>query len=125
MDSPSLGSRMFTIKPHDRARRVELARLLVGGIGELLDQVFVGLAEDVRLGRLVAEVDAREVLDQIAEQRVGEAILVGPLGIAEDPVERFRVRLLDAAHRLLQRLARRWWYRADIAPVTSSGIWNR
>ena len=41
-----------------RARGVELARLLVGGVGELLDQVFVGLAEDVRLRRLVAESDA-------------------------------------------------------------------
>ena len=42
-------------QPHHRARRVELAGLLVGGVGELLDQVFVGLAEDVGLGRLVAE----------------------------------------------------------------------
>ena len=45
-------------QPHDRARRVKLARLLVREVGELLDQVFVGLAEDVRLRRLVAEGDA-------------------------------------------------------------------
>ena len=52
-------------QPHDGARGVELAGLLVGGVGELLDQVFVGLAEDVGLRGLVAEADAREVLDQV------------------------------------------------------------
>ena len=35
-------------QPHDGARGVKLARLFVGGVGELLDQVFIGLAEDVR-----------------------------------------------------------------------------
>ena len=36
-------------QPHDGARRVELAGLLVRDVGELLDQVFVGLAENVGL----------------------------------------------------------------------------
>ena len=112
-------------QPHHGARRVELARLLVGGVGELLDQVFVGLAEDVGLCRLIAEVDAREMLDEVAQQRVGQAVLVGPLGIAEDAVEGFRVGLLDAAHGLLQRLADIGGHRAHIVPVAVSGIWKR
>ena len=121
MDSPSWGSRMLTISRTTERGRVELARLLVRGVGELLDQVFVGLAEDVRLRGLVAEADAREMLDQVAEQRVGQAILVGPLRIAEDAVERLRVRLLDAAHRLLQRLADVGGDRAHVVPVAALG----
>jgi hypothetical protein len=32
---------------HHAARGIELAGLLVGGVGELLDQVFVGIAQQV------------------------------------------------------------------------------
>ena len=41
---------------HDAARRVELARLVAAGdVGELADQVLVGIAENVGADRLVAE----------------------------------------------------------------------
>jgi hypothetical protein len=55
--------------------RVELARLLVGKVGELLDEVLVGLPEDVGLDLLVAQRQPVEVLNQVAEQRVGQPIL--------------------------------------------------
>ena len=106
---------------HHGARRVELAGLFVGGVGEFLDQVFVGLAEDVRLRRLIAEVDAGEMLDEIAQQGIGQAILVGPLRIAKNAVERFRVGLLDSAHGLLQRLADVVWPPSNILPVAIVG----
>jgi len=105
----------------DGAVGVKLARLLVREVGELLDQVFVGLAEDVRLGLPVAESNAREVFDEIAEQRVGQALLVGPGRIAEDGVEGLGVRLLDAAHRLLQSLADISRNHAHIVPVAARG----
>ena len=44
---------------HDFRRREELARLRPGVVGELLDEVFVGPAEDVRLDARVRQVDAR------------------------------------------------------------------
>ena len=44
-------------QPDHRPRRVELAGLFVGEVGELLDQVFVGLPEDISLGRLVIQDD--------------------------------------------------------------------
>lgn len=69
-------------QPHHRTRSIELACLLVGGIGKLLDQVFVGLPECVVLSRLIAKVDAREVLNEVTEQRVGEPFFVRPLRIA-------------------------------------------
>ena len=61
------------------------------------------------------------MLDQVAEQRIGEPILVRPLGVAEDAVERLRVGLLDLAHRLLQRLADVGRDRAHIVPVAALG----
>lgn len=66
---------------HHRARRVELTGFLVGEIREFLDEVLVRLAEDVRFRRRVAQRDAREMLDQVAQQRIREALLVGPLRI--------------------------------------------
>ena len=75
------------------------------------------MAEDVRLRRLVAEADAGKVLDEVAEQRIGQAILVGPRRIAEDAVKGLRVGLLDPAHGLLQRLADVGRDHAHIAPV--------
>ena len=57
-------------EPNDRARGVELAGLLVGDVGELLDQVFVGLAEDVHLGMRVSQGNPGEVFDQVAQQGV-------------------------------------------------------
>lgn len=49
-------------QPDHRARRVKLASLLVREVGELLDQIFIRLPKDVRLGGLVPEADSREVL---------------------------------------------------------------
>ena len=50
-------------QPHNRARGVKFAGLLVGGVCKLLDQVFVGLTEDIGLRRSVGEPDAGKVLD--------------------------------------------------------------
>jgi membrane-associated protease RseP (regulator of RpoE activity) len=83
---------------HHAARGIELAGLLVGGVGEFLDQVFVGIADQVRLDVLITKGQPREMLDQIFEQGIGQSILVGPLGIAKNAVERVGVGLLDLAH---------------------------
>jgi hypothetical protein len=71
-----LGIEHVDHQPHHAARGVELAGLLVGGVGELLDQVFVGVAKQIRVDVLVAERQPREVLDQVLQQRVGQALLV-------------------------------------------------
>ncbi len=71
---PLLGSSSSTISSHHHPRRVELAALLAGVVGELLDQVLVGAPEHVRLGEVrVAEVDLREVLHQPGEHDVAVA----------------------------------------------------
>ena|SRR2546430_469489 len=59
------------------------------------------------------------MLNEVAQQRVGEAVFVGPLGVTEDAVERFRVRLLDPTYGGLQRLPRIGGHRSDITPVTT------
>jgi len=45
------------------------------------------------------------VLDEVPQQRIRQPVLIGPRRVAEDPVQRLRVRLLDAPERGLQRLA--------------------
>ena len=68
----------------DFAGRVELAALLAGAVGEILDQVFVGGAEQV--GELEVVVDQHELrLVEVVEQVL--PLLVGDLGLALDGVE--------------------------------------
>ena len=112
-----LGVEHVDHQPHDAARGVELAGLLVGGVGELLDQVLVGVAEQVGLDALVAQRQLGEVLDQVLEQGIRQAVLVGPLGIAEDAVQGVRVGLLDLAHRPLQCRTDVARLGADVVPV--------
>jgi hypothetical protein len=59
------------------------------------------------------------VFDQVLEQRVRKAVLVGPLGVAEDAVQGIRVGLLDAAHGLLERMADIGALGPDILPVAA------
>jgi len=68
---PLLGVEHLDHQPHHAARGIELAGFLVGGVGEFLDQVFVRVAQHVRGDVLVAEGDAREMLDQVLEQSIG------------------------------------------------------
>ena len=119
MDSPSQRIEDVDHQPDHGARRVELASLLVRGVGKLFNEVFVGLAEDVGLCHPVAQRHTREMLDKVAQQRVGEAVFVGPLGVTKDAVERFRVRLLDATQGGLQRLPHIGSHCSYITPVTT------
>jgi hypothetical protein len=58
-----------------------------------------------------------KVLDQILEQGIGQAVLVGPLGIAEDAIEGVRVGLFDFAHGALERIADVGGDGAHVVPV--------
>jgi hypothetical protein len=108
-------------QPNHAARRIELTRLLVRGVGELLDEVLVGVAHHVAGDARVPDGERREVLDQVLEQLVGEALLVGPLAIAENAVEMLLVRGLDAAHGVLERRAHVGRRLANVAPVAALG----
>ena len=96
-------------EPDDHPRRVELAPLLAGVVGELLDQVLVGAAEKVGLGHaVVAERHLREVLHEtrehgVAVAGVAEPALVVVVDAGEDAFQR-RVLLLERRARLVQRL---------------------
>ena len=61
------------------------------------------------------------MLDQVFEKRVGKAILVCPLRIAEDAVQGVRVGLLDATHGLLERVPDVFSLFANVFPVTALG----
>ena len=76
----SVGREQFNDQLDHHPWGVELAALLAGIVGKLLDQVFVGPAEEVGLGHVVvAERDLREVLNEAGEHGVPA------LGIAELP----------------------------------------
>ena len=63
----------FHHHPHHRPRRVELAALLPGGVGELADQVLIRRAEQVgELEVLVAQAVLGEVRDQVPQLAVGD-----------------------------------------------------
>jgi hypothetical protein len=90
-------------------------------VGELADQVFVGVAERV-LGDLGGgEGQAGEVLQQVFERAVGQALLVGPGRVAKDAVEAPRIGGLDGTHGVLQCLANVLGDGAHLVPVGARG----
>jgi hypothetical protein len=54
---PGLGRKDADHQRDHGARGIELTGLLVGEVGKFLDQVFIGLAENVRLAVLIAQVE--------------------------------------------------------------------
>ena len=108
-------------QPDHRAGGVVLAGLLVRLVGEPLDQVLVGVAEHVRRDRGVGQRPGGEVLDQVGELAVGQLVLVGPVGVAEDAVQRLGVGLLDLPERGLQRRADVLGVVAHVAPQAALG----
>ena len=113
----------FHHHPDDAAGRVELAGLLaLGDVGELADQVLVGVAEDVRADRLVAERHPGKPLHEILEDLVGQHLPVAPVGGAEDAIERVGVRALDLAHGVGERGADVGRGLPNVAPVAA--LWD-
>ncbi len=84
---PGCGARISDDDAHDVRRGVELARLLPGGVGEELDQVFIGRAEEVgELEVLVPQRDLLEVLDEVREGVVVKGALAD-LAVEVDALE--------------------------------------
>ena len=109
-DAHPLGRRQqLDDEPDHHPRRVELAALLAGVVGELLDQVFVGAPEEIGLGHaVVAERDLGEVLDQTREHAVAvpgvtELPLVVVVDAGEDAFQ-CAVLFLQGRARLVQGL---------------------
>ena len=75
---------------------------MAGVISELLDEILVALAQLV-LGQVGdGEFQRGEVLDEVAQHGIGQAVLVRPLRIAKDAEELVGIGGLDGAHGLLQ-----------------------
>ena len=106
--------------PHHTARRIELARLLAPrDVGELADQVLVGVAEDVGSDRRVAQRHTGQAFDEVLEQLVAEHLAVAPVGRAEDARQRVGVGPFDRSHRPRQRGADVRGCLADVPPVAT------
>jgi hypothetical protein len=71
---------------HHGAVGVELLGRVAAVVGKFLDQVFVGVAQ-LSSGTLASERLAGEMLQQVLERGVRQALLVGPGGVAKDAVQ--------------------------------------
>jgi hypothetical protein len=93
----------------DLGRGVELAGLLAGAVGEILDQVFVGGTEQVReLEVLVLERDLLEGLDEVDQRFVVERALADlpvEVDVLEHVLEYVLVVALELAERLVEGVA--------------------
>ena len=94
---------------HHVGRGVELARLLARRVGEVLDQVFVGGAEQVgELEVLVLEGDLLEVLDEVGQGVVVEGALADlavEVDVLEHVLQGVDVGVLERLQRLVERRA--------------------
>ena len=96
---------------------VELLRRVAAVVGELLDEVLVGVAQLVLRHRDEAQRVLREVLDQVLERRVRHLRLVGPRRVPEDADQPLRVGRLNGAERVAQRATHTARRTADIGPM--------
>ena len=99
------------------ARGVELAGFLVRGVGELLDEVLVGVTHHVGGDRCVADRQRGEVFNQILEELIRQAILIGPLGVAKDAIKVLLVGSLHSTHGVRECCADVLGSSAHIVPV--------
>ena len=96
---------------------VELSGGVAAVVGELLDEIFVSVAELVVGDIGNAEGVGGEVLEQVDEGLVREAVFVRPRGVAEDAAESVRIGLLDGMHGLLDGEAEVGGGFANLCPV--------
>ncbi|OPZ67960.1 MAG: hypothetical protein BWY82_02664 [Verrucomicrobia bacterium ADurb.Bin474] len=84
---------------------IELRSGVAGIVGELLDQKLVAHAQLIL--RAVGERKRlrAEVLDELAQHVIRQAILVGPLGIAKDPIQGVGVGCFNRPKGVLDSLA--------------------
>jgi hypothetical protein len=59
------------------------------------------------------------VLDQVAQERIGQPLLVRPLGVSEDAIQRLWVGAFNPTQRLLQRLPDVGRHRPHVAPMAA------
>ena len=121
MRSPSLRLEHLRHQVHERAVGVELLRGVAAVVGELLDQVLVGVAQFVFGHCRQAEIVLREVLDEILQRLVGHLRLVGPRRVAEDAGETLRVGGFDRAERVHERASHIARGGAHVGPMRAFG----
>ena len=105
----------------DRAVSVELLGCVPRIVRKLLDEVLVALAKLVLRTVGYGKRFGTEVLDEILEQAIGQAFLVGPGGIAEDTAKFGVVGSFDGAEGVDDGLADVLRGLSGIAPVGTVG----
>ena len=97
--------------------RIELLRRVAAVVCEFLDQVLVSLTELVLRAVGNGQRFRAEVLQQVFQKPVGEAILIGPSSITEDALQLIGVRIFNLPERLNDCYADIFRNGADVIPV--------
>ena len=105
----------------DRTVGVELLSGVSRIVRKLLDEVFVALAKLVLGAVGYGKCLGAEVLNQVLEQAIGQALLVSSGGIAEDAAKLGVVGRFDGAEGIDDGLTDVFRGLSDIAPVGSVG----
>ncbi len=84
------------------ARRIEFASLLARIRSKLLDEIFVGITEEIGVDVGVAEVVLREVVDEALKRLVREAVLIGEIEIIENLIEFRAIGIREFVEHLVQ-----------------------
>ena len=125
---PSWRLQQLHQKPHHGTGRVELAALPAGVIGELADQVFVGVPQDIAGAPTISvQVPVTQVqVAEVGEQAADDALPVGwaaqlglvvPVRACHDAIQTSGVGLLDGTAGLVEGLAQVHRGAADLVPV--------
>ena len=124
---PLLRLQQLHYEPDDLSGRVEFAALLAGIVGELVNQVLVGIAQHVAGVHLpvpqvlVAEVQPRKVVEELADEafavgRAAQLLLVVPVDPRQHPVQAAGVGVLDGEAGYVQCLAQAHGLAGDDRP---------
>lgn len=104
------------------AVRVELGCDVTRVVGKFFDKILVALA-GLALGQDGdGQFQRGEVLDEVAQPAIGQAVFIRPLGIAKDPEELVGVGRLDGPHGLLASSTAPW---TKVAMFNPDRRWRR
>jgi len=106
---------------HERPVSVELLSRVSAIVGELLDEIFIGVTELILGDRGEAERMLGEMFDQILERLVRHLSLIRPRSIAENAWQAFGIGRLDSAESVHQGTPHIPRGRTDVGPVRALG----
>ena len=109
----------FRHQVHHCAVRIKLLCRVTTVIGKFLDQILIALPQLILRAVGDRERKPGEVLQQILQKPIRQAILIGPCAVAKDAGELFAIGFLYSAESVYYRLSHILRHHADGTPMMS------